>query len=49
MAALVAPVLAHAGHVIEGIAFAGPAIVLPVALAIMVARDRRRERREGGD
>jgi hypothetical protein len=37
--------LAHAGHVIEGIAFAGPAIVLPVALAVMAVRERRRERR----
>jgi hypothetical protein len=37
--------LAHAGHVIEGIAFAGPAIVLPIALVVMALRERRRERR----
>jgi hypothetical protein len=45
MAAAVAVPLAHAGHVIEGIAFAGPAIVLPIALAVMALRERRRERR----
>jgi hypothetical protein len=43
-AAVVVP-LAHAGHVIEAIAFAGPAIVLPIGLAVMALRERRRERR----
>jgi hypothetical protein len=38
--------LAHAGHVIEGIAFAGPAIALPLALAFIALRERRRERRD---
>jgi hypothetical protein len=38
--------LAHPGHWIESLAFAAPALLLPVALAVMVLRERRRERRE---
>jgi hypothetical protein len=38
-------VLAHAGHWIEGIAFGGPALVMPIGILIVVLRERRRERR----
>ncbi|MGI8511433.1 MAG: hypothetical protein ACR2NH_02280 [Solirubrobacteraceae bacterium] len=41
MAALVA-VLAHAGHWVEGIAFATPAILLPLGLLALVRFERRR-------
>ncbi len=39
-------VLAHAGHWLEGIAFGGPALAVPAALAGFVLRERRRERRD---
>lgn len=39
-------VLAHAGHWVEGIAFAGPVVATPAFLALWMARERRRERRE---
>jgi hypothetical protein len=38
-------VLAHAGHWVEGIAFGGPVLVVPAVLVVLVARERRRERR----
>ena len=46
MAALIVP-LAHPGHWVESLAFAAPALLLPVALAVVVLRERRRERRQG--
>lgn len=44
-AALIVP-LAHPGHWVESLAFAAPALLLPLALAVLVLRERRRERRE---
>lgn len=38
-------VLAHAGHWIESIAFGGPVVAVPAVLAVLIARERRRERR----
>ena len=46
--ALVVP-LAHPGHWVESLAFAGPVLLLPLALGAMVLRERRRARREGPD
>ncbi len=40
-------VVAHAGHWLEGIAFAGPVVAVPAVLAVIVGRERRRERRAG--
>ena len=39
-------VLAHAGHWLEGLAFGMPVLATPAAIALFVARERRRERRE---
>lgn len=46
MTAALAIPLAHPGHWVESLAFAAPALLLPVALSVMVLRERRRERRE---
>ena len=46
MIATLAPVLAHVGHWLMGIAFAAPAIAIPLGLVIMTLRERRRERLE---
>ena len=40
-------VLAHAGHWVEGIAFGSPVVAVPAILTVLVARERRRERRQG--
>lgn len=37
--------LAHTGHWVEGIAFASPAILIPLAIVFIVWHERRRERR----
>ncbi len=38
-------VLAHAGHWVEGLAFAVPVVVVPAGLGLVVLRDRLRARR----
>ena len=49
MIASLAIPLAHPGHWVESLAFAAPALLLPIALVVMVLHERRRERREAAD
>lgn len=42
---MIAFVLAHAGHWVESVAVASPALAVPAVLGALVARERRRERR----
>jgi len=46
LTATLAPVLAHVGHWLVGIAFAAPVIVIPLGLIALTVRERRRERLE---
>ncbi len=40
------PPLAHAGHILVDLIYAGPVLILIVVGAVVMLRDRRRERRE---
>jgi hypothetical protein len=44
--ATLAPVIAHVGHWLIGIAFGAPAVVIPLGLVVLTMRDRRQERLE---
>ena len=37
--------IAHTGHWLEGVAFASPALVIPIGIMFVVWFERRRERR----
>jgi hypothetical protein len=43
----VTPPLAHAGHILVDLIYAAPVLILIVFGAVIMVRDRARERREG--